>query len=235
MTADPLGDWLGTCGDCGLPMWSTQRVIQSGTGFEHMKCDRPSDPGVVSPALVSPPTTTTEGTTMADECRDCDHPRDRHKGPICVMRDCDCTGYACPHDTAADCDCPRGCSCSVNDPNHLCDYCAGTASDPAFDPGGALAGPPDTAWFVDTAKGIIGGGGQRRQDYGSVEESFENIARLWSVVLGIDVTAEQVALCQALLKMGRLLNKPNHTDSWVDIIGYAALGGQIAHQPGRHT
>ena len=91
-----------------------------------------------------------------------------------------------------------------------------------------------TAWFCDTAKGIIGGDGQRRQDYGDALESFEAIAKLWSVVLKTDVTAEQVALCQAMVKMGRLLNTPNHTDSWVDIIGYAALGGDIAMRPGRN-
>lgn len=123
----------------------------------------------------------------------------------------------------------------LHDPNcdalHADDEPCGTNNLPID----AAAGAPDTAWFCDTAKGIIGGGGQRRQDYGSVEESFEKIARMWSVILDMNVTAEQVALCQATLKMGRLLNKPNHTDSWVDIIGYAALGGQIAHQPGRHT
>lgn len=95
--------------------------------------------------------------------------------------------------------------------------------------------PKDTAYFCDTAKGIIGGDGQRRQDYGDALDSFEAIAKMWSVVLGVDVTAEQVSLCQMLLKMGRLLNTPNHTDSWVDIIGYAALGGDIAHRPGRYT
>lgn len=92
----------------------------------------------------------------------------------------------------------------------------------------------DTAWFCDTAKGLIGGNGQRRQDYGGVEESFERIAKLWSVVIGTDVTAEQVALCMVQLKLARLFVTPNHTDSWVDIIGYAALGGQIASLPGRY-
>lgn len=92
-----------------------------------------------------------------------------------------------------------------------------------------------TDWFCDTAKGIIGNGGQRKQDYGSALESFEKIAKLWSVILDVEVSAEQVALCMAMVKMGRLRNTPNHTDSWIDIIGYAALGGQIAHTPGRYV
>lgn len=93
----------------------------------------------------------------------------------------------------------------------------------------------DTAWFCDTAKGIIGAGGGRHEDYGDALGSFEDIAKMWSVVLKTEVSAEQVALCQVLLKMGRLTNTPTHTDSWVDIIGYAALGGDIAHRPGRGT
>jgi hypothetical protein len=92
----------------------------------------------------------------------------------------------------------------------------------------------DTAWFCDTAKGLIGGSGQRRQDYGGVEESFERIAKLWSVVLDHEVTAEQVAICMVQLKLARLFVSPQHTDSWVDIIGYAALGGEISSIPGRY-
>lgn len=92
----------------------------------------------------------------------------------------------------------------------------------------------DTAWFCDQAKQIIGAGGGRREDYGDALDSFEDIATMWSVVLKTPVSAEQVALCQVLLKMGRLVNKPDHVDSWVDIIGYAALGGDISQRPGRH-
>lgn len=104
----------------------------------------------------------------------------------------------------------------------------------AYRHGEPVMASPNTAWFCDRAKNIIGGGGQRHQDYGDALDSFEAIAVLWSVVLGTTVTAEQVALCQVMLKMGRLLNKPNHEDSWVDIIGYAALGGDIAMRPGRN-
>ena len=91
-----------------------------------------------------------------------------------------------------------------------------------------------TDWFCSTAADIIGDSGQRRSDYGDALQSFEDIATLWSVVLKVPVSAEQVALCQALLKMGRLINKPNHVDSWVDGIGYFALGGAISQTPGRH-
>ena len=76
--------------------------------------------------------------------------------------------------------------------------------------------------------------GPRRDEYGDAAESFERIAGLWSLILGMEVTAEQVALCMVQVKLGRLIHSPNHADSWVDICGYAALGGEIAAKPGRY-
>jgi hypothetical protein len=64
--------------------------------------------------------------------------------------------------------------------------------------------------------------GQRRKDYGPVEESFHNIATVWSGILGQFVTDREVALCMIGLKCCREAN--NHTrDSLVDICGYAGL------------
>lgn len=62
--------------------------------------------------------------------------------------------------------------------------------------------------------------GQRHDDYGDVRESFERIGKLWAPLLGVDVTAEQVALCMIQLKVARALNKYQR-DSIVDIAGYA--------------
>lgn len=64
--------------------------------------------------------------------------------------------------------------------------------------------------------------GDRLADYGGAEESFDQIAGLWSVVLGIDVTAEQVALCMIMLKVSRYLHG-SQRDSVVDLCGYAGL------------
>lgn len=64
--------------------------------------------------------------------------------------------------------------------------------------------------------------GDRRDDYGSADESFNQIAGLWSVVLGTDVTAEQVALCMIMLKVSRYLHS-SQRDSVVDLCGYAGL------------
>lgn len=68
--------------------------------------------------------------------------------------------------------------------------------------------------------------GDRNETYGDARESFDIIAKLWSVYLGVDVTAEQVAAMFVLMKISRQ-RKSKHMDNWVDIIGYAALGGEI--------
>jgi hypothetical protein len=43
------------------------------------------------------------------------------------------------------------------------------------------------------------------------------------------VTAEQVAACMIGVKLARLAEDITKDDSWVDIIGYAALGGEIVN------
>jgi hypothetical protein len=77
-----------------------------------------------------------------------------------------------------------------------------------------------------TASNLISG--QRADDYGSLEDNFGRIAIMWGVVLGRVVTTEQVALCMASVKMCRLVNSPDHADSWVDLAGYAAIGSELA-------
>ena len=42
------------------------------------------------------------------------------------------------------------------------------------------------------------------------------------------ILPETVALMMALLKVARLIKSPEHLDSWVDLAGYAACGGEIA-------
>ena len=69
----------------------------------------------------------------------------------------------------------------------------------------------------------------RAAAYGTVENNFQNIANLWSVYLNTDVTPSDVASMMTLLKVARLMNNPSHFDSWVDIAGYAACGGEVSH------
>lgn len=63
--------------------------------------------------------------------------------------------------------------------------------------------------------------GDREKDYGKTSENFADIAKGWSVLFKTTVTAEQVALAMAWLKICRA-NKDNcgKRDSYVDCAGY---------------
>ena len=70
--------------------------------------------------------------------------------------------------------------------------------------------------------------GLREDDYASPQANFDNIAKHWSIIFGVDVTAAQVCLAMITLKAARLDTTPTHDDSWVDIAGYAAIGSEVA-------
>lgn len=69
--------------------------------------------------------------------------------------------------------------------------------------------------------------GQREQDYGSPEDNFGTIAKLWTEYTGTLITALDVAMMMCLLKIARIKNGGGSGDSFVDIAGYAACGGEI--------
>ena len=71
--------------------------------------------------------------------------------------------------------------------------------------------------------------GQREQDYGAPEDSFQKIGTFWTAYLNyaVKIDAEDVAAMMALLKIARISENPQHMDSWVDLAGYAACGGEI--------
>ena len=71
--------------------------------------------------------------------------------------------------------------------------------------------------------------GQREQDYGSPESNFQLIADLWNAYLtdGPLITPTDVAMMMALLKIARIKNGGGTGDSFVDLAGYAACGGEL--------
>lgn len=97
------------------------------------------------------------------------------------------------------------------------------------------------AHIADTAKSIVSGA--RRSAYGTPEQNFERIARLWNGYLvnaGIldvsvmgdpeakgGITPGDVSLMMALLKIARLGETPDHYDSYVDLVGYALTGAEV--------
>ena len=69
--------------------------------------------------------------------------------------------------------------------------------------------------------------GKREQDYGSPENNFEIIAGFWTVYKGIPFTPNDVAMMMALLKVARIKSGGGTVDSFVDLAGYAACGGEL--------
>lgn len=77
--------------------------------------------------------------------------------------------------------------------------------------------------------------GDREQDYGSPEKSFEMIAALWEPYLrqkcadgaGVRLTAADVGAMMCLFKLARIATGHGKADNWIDLAGYAACGGEL--------
>lgn len=96
------------------------------------------------------------------------------------------------------------------------------------------------AEILDAAKKCVCG--QREQDYGTPESNFQLIADLWNSYLGLpydhsewnetrvaipEITPTDVAMMMSLMKIARIKNGGGTGDSFVDLAGYAACGGEI--------
>tara|TARA_R110000782_G_scaffold13981_5_gene41195 strand:+ start:696 stop:971 length:276 start_codon:yes stop_codon:yes gene_type:complete len=83
--------------------------------------------------------------------------------------------------------------------------------------------------MLTTAGALISG--DREADYGKPQRNFRHIAERWSQHLGITVEPWQVAIMMADLKIARMASLSKyHNDSTLDIIGYAALAGELADE-----
>lgn len=74
--------------------------------------------------------------------------------------------------------------------------------------------------------------GKREEDYGSPENNFKTIADLWSAYKGVGFSPVDVAMMMALLKIARIRNGTGTEDSFVDLAGYAACGGELVTPQG---
>ena len=73
--------------------------------------------------------------------------------------------------------------------------------------------------------------GQREQDYGTPEQNFQTIADMWNAYIGernFKFEPVDVAMMMALLKIARIKSGGGTGDSFVDLAGYAACGGELA-------
>lgn len=73
----------------------------------------------------------------------------------------------------------------------------------------------------------------RNEDYGEPEQNFGAIAEFWTDYLTrlfdhvTPISRQDVANMMILFKLGRLTSGKGTVDSYVDIAGYAACGGEM--------
>lgn len=80
--------------------------------------------------------------------------------------------------------------------------------------------------YLDEAKSVMF---DRGRGYGHPAINHQRIASMWSVFLEYPIKAEQVAICMALVKIARLVETPDHEDSYLDLVAYGAIAGQLAN------
>jgi len=76
-----------------------------------------------------------------------------------------------------------------------------------------------------TAETLING--DRRASHGDPKQSFERIAALWSAYTGCTLSAKDVTMMMALLKISRTCYGQKNDDDYVDGVGYIALGSEM--------
>jgi len=79
--------------------------------------------------------------------------------------------------------------------------------------------------FLNQAEILIEG--QRHKDYGDKSENHTNIAKLWSAYKDVKITAHDVAIMMALLKIARTKVGKVNKDTYIDMAAYGAIAGEI--------
>tara|TARA_R100001594_G_scaffold23617_1_gene46301 strand:- start:104 stop:286 length:183 start_codon:yes stop_codon:yes gene_type:complete len=57
---------------------------------------------------------------------------------------------------------------------------------------------------------------------------------LWSAYLGIDVNAHDVAILMLLLKIARTKSGNPTEDTYIDMVGYSAIAGEVCENSKEH-
>ena len=80
--------------------------------------------------------------------------------------------------------------------------------------------------------------GDRMEDYGTPSENYKRITGLWNSYLDCsfpdqreDLNEIDAIVLMILTKIARLIESPDHYDTWKDIAGYAAVGWAVSSAP----
>ena len=76
--------------------------------------------------------------------------------------------------------------------------------------------------------------GDRNADYGHPLDDFARTARMWSAILGVEVSPEQVGLCMVAVKISRQCNRPKR-DNLVDGAGYFETVSMVLEERDRRA
>ena len=68
----------------------------------------------------------------------------------------------------------------------------------------------------------------RQAQYGAPEDNLGRIAGLWGIYLGVPVTAHDVAVLMALLKIGRIASGTPVEDNYIDGVAYLGLAHRLS-------
>lgn len=74
----------------------------------------------------------------------------------------------------------------------------------------------------------------RQRDYDHPFDNFTRISKIWSAILGIDISAEQVALCMVGVKIARESHAPKD-DNIVDGVGYFLTLAKVKEERARRN
>ena len=75
--------------------------------------------------------------------------------------------------------------------------------------------------------------GERAETYGHPLDDFSRTGLMWGAILGVEVTAEQVALMMVALKISRECHTPHPTnDNIVDGVGYLLAHALVVEERG---
>ena len=72
--------------------------------------------------------------------------------------------------------------------------------------------------------------GKREHEYGNKKENHENIANLWSAYLDHNISAHDVAILMLLLKIARAKFGNPSADTYIDMVGYSAIAGELCDE-----